>query len=43
MFAASLYSTLMARENTVTIVGRKLDEGMTENITKTIKKRMKLL
>ena len=43
MFAASLYSTLMARENTVMIVERKLDEGMMENITKTIEERTKLL
>ena len=43
MFAASLYSTLMARENTVTIVGRKSGVNTIVNTTTAAKMNMTLL
>ena len=43
MFAANLYSTLMARENTVTIVGRKSGVNTIVNTTTAAKMNMTLL
>ena len=43
MFAVSLYSTLMARENTVTIVGRKSGVNTIVNTTTAAKMNMTLL